>query len=560
MARRAGVMVPRWTGRCLSAGRPVLAMLVALAAMVRPATASGFEISCPACQTGVRPPFPSACATLRSDRPDELLDAWRDTEHFRVHYATIGEHALPLWPDPVLLDSVSAACETAWAAFHDRLGIGLPRLDGARGGGWNLVDCYILSTPGSDGTAAVDDPDTTLPGRCPNSWAGFFRISKYALDRSRIRALVAHEYCHVVQYGIRVFGWGDESLAVWGEQQVRPGPYSQFLQASCWFRTPYLGLHSGDAQFCRMYGVFPWWLYLEETLGKSFVPDLFSRMCAGDDGAFDRVLSEAIKARGITLDSAQVGFSIWNAFTGSRDDGRHYELGRFLPDIGTQGEHQEFPVDWVLMPAPLIPRSGGSNYIRFLGPGARDSLLIELRDLPLEVHPPRVSFVVIRVSGESEVTTLRPIEGSAHFAVAGWGACREVTMIVTEESSMDPSQSYRYCARESGRAETTMILRCVPNPVHGEALFQVRPAPLHPGGTLAIFDLTGRLVSSLAVPVRLGVDPGEPAARPVLGAGALGRIGWDGRRRDGRLVPSGMYFARLDLTEGAVTTRFLVWR
>ena len=74
-------------------------------------------------------------------------------------------------------------------------------------------------------------------------------------------------------------------------------------------------------------------------------------------------------------------------------------------------------------------------------------------------------------------------------------------------------------------------------------VWQVGAAPSGSAGTLALYDLGGRCL----VRTRLGDEPG-------------GVWTWDGRDAQGRTVPAGMYFARLDSGSRHVETRVVLLR
>ncbi len=73
---------------------------------------------------------------------ESLCPEFRDTEHFRIHYAIDGDHAIPGWPDPAYLDDLAATLENTLNIFHETFGLPLPPSDGTLGGGEGLIDCY----------------------------------------------------------------------------------------------------------------------------------------------------------------------------------------------------------------------------------------------------------------------------------------------------------------------------------------------------------------------------------------------------------------------------------
>jgi hypothetical protein len=84
---------------------------------------------------------------------------------------------------------------------------------------------------------------------------------------------------------------------------------------------------------------------------------------------------------------------------------------------------------------------------------------------------------------------------------------------------------------------TIGTLHVTPNPFARET--EIRYSLATGGvGTIRVYDVQGRFVRSLA-------------AR----GGTAGGASWDGRDGSGRRVPAGVYFVRLDSSEGTVSTR-----
>jgi flagellar hook assembly protein FlgD len=84
--------------------------------------------------------------------------------------------------------------------------------------------------------------------------------------------------------------------------------------------------------------------------------------------------------------------------------------------------------------------------------------------------------------------------------------------------------------------------RASPNPSSGETEIHFsldRSGPVR----VSLYDVTGRLVRELEMPDPL--DPGEHALR------------WDGRNRNGRPAPAGLYFVRIESGGRVATGRLL---
>jgi hypothetical protein len=87
------------------------------------------------------------------------------------------------------------------------------------------------------------------------------------------------------------------------------------------------------------------------------------------------------------------------------------------------------------------------------------------------------------------------------------------------------------------------LLWCRPNPFQGSTTITFRTAA--GPARLSVFDLSGRLVRGLVD------DPVERGEHQVT---------WDGRADDGSVLPSGVYFQRLDVPGQSTRTRVLLLR
>ena len=88
--------------------------------------------------------------------------------------------------------------------------------------------------------------------------------------------------------------------------------------------------------------------------------------------------------------------------------------------------------------------------------------------------------------------------------------------------------------------EGTLALRAYPLPSRGPLTFESSDPS---GGRIGIFDLAGRRVRTLAVPAT---------------GGGVARVAWDRHDDDGRVVPGGVYFARLTTASERATRRLVL--
>ncbi len=91
-----------------------------------------------------------------------------------------------------------------------------------------------------------------------------------------------------------------------------------------------------------------------------------------------------------------------------------------------------------------------------------------------------------------------------------------------------------------GRPLALQVGEVTPNPFAGTAslAFEAGTSPVR----IDVFDAAGR------------------AVRAMMLEGGSGRIQWDGRDQEGRLVPSGVYFCRVSAARATVTRKFVVAR
>jgi len=88
----------------------------------------------------------------------------------------------------------------------------------------------------------------------------------------------------------------------------------------------------------------------------------------------------------------------------------------------------------------------------------------------------------------------------------------------------------------------TAIGRIYPNPASGNQTFEIAIAPGQPVSALRIYDVAGRLVATTDL---RGLSAG------------VHWIEWDGTGRNGKSLPSGMYFATIRTDAGLVTQKFV---
>lgn len=475
-----------------------------------------------------RPAFARKAAP--ASRPGDIYcDAYLDSERFRIHYATSGEHAVPGLPDLTVVQNLADYLEYAYDVEAQVLGV--PYGDGGLGGGMDLIDCYVYYP--DDGIFGRAYATPWVADACPNSTSGFMEIVpdfEYYEPESQHRLTSSHELFHLVQYAVdfRESSWMDESTARRTEGLVWPS-YEMMRGIGTWFLNPQLGIW--DESSIRKYSPH-YWHFLEATLGDDIMSAVWLRCCDTD---WRSAIYAEIAARGSDFDTQLVQFSIWNAITGKRDDGLHYPLGSTYPSIWPQGRHDP-PILADSLRDTQMPAETGSNYFRFYGPATENTLRLTYDGEP-EIAPyRRVSFVASRGASHVEWTLAPDGDGDVVTEIPDWGLYDEVTMIVTSLPGADTAQEfelYTYSAEEIAAEAADLyaggLRSAFPNPLVGST--EIRFEISEPSATrIDVCDIAGRHIRQL-------VD------RPLYAGEHY--VLWDGRDRGGVRVADGVYFVRL---------------
>jgi hypothetical protein len=489
----------------------------------------------------------ATAASLLEDRPEEMLcDAWSDTEHFRIHFATTGVNMVYGWPFTRYVDSLSVDLERVFARCAGELHWPSVVTDGERGGGFDQIDCYLLDI--SDQARGMATKEEAGSVECPHAAAGYITVLNTfgTPDFARELAFVAaHEYFHLIQFGAGASGvWFMESSATWAESVIWPRTFDYTWSMPLWFQVPYLTLwNPGSTRLA--YGAPHFWIFLQTVTDSAFVPSLLGRLCR--DFWMDALKSE-LAMRGTDLDQVLPRFALWNNATGDWDDGAHYRDGGRYPNITCQKINQVYPVRDDSLPEYKAAREAGSSYIRFLGPGTRDTLHLEYEGDSALAGRRRVC-VAAQVHGtpQREWVLTPDAAGRAALSVPGWSALDQVTMIVVNLEGARDRGGVRFSAWEVGAAAPEGIgpLLTYPTPSRGEVHVVWETLTLRGPIQVEIFDVAGRSVSWREVG-RL------PRGRY--------RFDWDGRALDGGAVPSGVYFVRVHSGGSERTARFVLVR
>jgi hypothetical protein len=494
------------------------------------------------------PGLPQAMADeIRGLRARPSCQTYVDTDHFRIHYNTTGTAKILNWPDTTYRDAVMAAAEHTWGREVDTLGFRAPPPDGSDGdggGGDDRYDIYVINLgPGLYGytspsythhTGGYPTNAATSYVVIDNDYLGF----GYADPTDPMKVTVAHEFNHGCQmaHDYTESTWYMECTAVWCEEQVYDSinDYTQYLAS-------YLSSLYQSIDYCvdnmRWYGSVVWNLFLSEYYDPSVVVDNWYQM-ESSSPTLD-MMNIALINNGTSLEEAYKEFAVWCWFTGSRNDGTHFEEASSWPTTTIMRGHNSYPI-LISGPTPgWEPDRYGCNYVQFNNVvGDEDGLLVSY-DGPQLLSVANAAFLNYKTTtGQYHEYGEIPLNpwGVGDLTVEGWDGMQFVGLVIVNCDGGTNNMTYSYDAQpvETGTHETYAfgLKNASPNPfVETTSIAYSVPTG---GGfvEITIYDVKGRVVRNL---VSDRMEEG------------VGHAMWDGLDDTGRHVASGVYFARLNI-------------
>lgn len=487
---------------------------------------------------------------IRGLRARPTNTAYYDTEHFRIHYDTSGTKKILGWPDTSYLDAIAAAAENCWATEVDSWGFRPPPSDGGDpdgGDGGPLYDIYVQDCSGYYGYC---QGVYTQPGAPTNDCSSYVVIDNdyagfgYPDPTDPMKVTVAHEFNHACQMahdyteGI----WYMECTAVWAEDRVYDSINDYVYYLPYFYNSLYQSLEWEDGTGLRVYGSAAWNIFLGEHVSQDVIPDIWYE-CENPVSTYT-AMQYAMTAHGTSLEDEFNEFAIWNWFTGSRDDGMHYEEGSTWPLATLTATYSSYPIVDGAPYSNYLPDHMGANYIKFTNPGEDYVSLLVGYDGPMLDTKPNRAYLNWKTStpvgsGEYGEIPLNPW-GVGSLTVDEWHTYSNLTLVVTNPNTSGDDMSYTYDVEQVNAGvppegdEVFAMSDASPNPFRsGTSLSYNVPSG---GGrvTMSVYDVRGRLVRSL-------LDEELPAGAAVAH--------WDGLDSTGRPVASGIYFVRLDVDD-----------
>lgn len=404
------------------------------------------------------------------ERP--TLEHTYDTPHFKIHYDTQGDNAVP---NEDWVESCAKVLEHVWDMEVNVLGYKAPPNDSLHplpinNGGDSKYDIYLLSLDQQIlGYTAWD----SILWANPASWTSYIVLDNdyddYGSRHTQLEWLqvtFAHEFFHAVQMGYDPFEHDPESgysywmemSATWMEDMVYDDVNDYLGYLSAFFDFPWLSLKTFRSEKdVHPYGSCVWPIYLSEKFGRDIIKDIWEKCgeVAGDnviepssDGksATDKVL----EARGSNFDDAFREFTVWNYFTADRarpntfySEGDQFYIFGIPVKVKVDTVHIKYPVN--VTSIPHHPENLGSNYVVFVP------------DTTLREGGIRIDFM--GHSGEYEVSAvgynwaylapfdttflLNPVTQTGTGKVYNWNKYTEIIMIPAV-ITRSPNYSYVY--------------------------------------------------------------------------------------------------------------------
>jgi len=472
-----------------------------------------------------------------------------ETTHFRIHYDTSGTHAIL---STAYRDAIATHAENVWNEEIVTMGFRSPPPDGSDpdgGGGNDLYDIYVqelgaglygycqptyyYSGGGYPANAATSY--IVIDNNYPYSQFG------YPDPVDPMKITVAHEFNHGVQgaHDVNEPTWYKECTSTWIEDVVYDGVNDYRNYLPYFMNNTYQSLNYNPSGGLRWYGVCAWNFYLYENYGYQIIVDNWYAL-EGSSNTFG-LMDIVLGTYGSSMEEAYLDFAIWCWFCGTaRDDGNHFEEGRYWDDISIMRGHNSYPTV-IGVPTPgWEPDNYGCNYVVFNNTGGGyDGLLVEY-DGPQPASTGNAAFLnydsATGPTGEYGEIPLNGF-GIGDLTVEGWDGMSQVGLVIANTDASADNMSYSYTASQVetgiGEGNSVVALKAAsPNPF-AETTSIAYSVPT--GGGLVdivVYDVNGREVRTLV--------------HENKGGGA-GTVVWDGLDNTGERVASGVYFAKLDV-------------
>ncbi len=297
-----------------------------------------------------------------------------DTAHFKIHWTDTGTDST----DTTYVDSLASFAEYSWEEEVDTLAWDEPPPDGA--GGDDKYDIYVKDNGGAGWAGYCQ---TEAPGPDPDQEdATSFIVMENSLTNNQLKTTTAHEFNHACQFSYsyaELTSWY-ENTAVWMEDVV----YDD-INGYYWFlgsgqenplTRPEWSITYFSSGSTYPYGACIWPKYMDQRNSDPDLPRKIWDLNGTHWGTYtvqdiDSVLTQDY---GSSFEEALKEYSVWRYFTGSNDDGNHYEEGASWTDpyVAAEHTHSSYPASGDEGARP--PDYYGTNFIELDTTGEQGGL------------------------------------------------------------------------------------------------------------------------------------------------------------------------------------------
>ncbi|RKY86987.1 hypothetical protein DRQ09_05210 [candidate division KSB1 bacterium] len=259
--------------------------------------------------------------------------------HFKIHYDTFGNNAIPLIDENnnKIYDYIEVAAEAfekAFSFYTDTLGYNPPPSDNGIDG--NEYDVYIENL--GYGCYGETYPEDVVPGTSEKSYYSYIKIHNnfnrghYTKGYNGLRVTAAHELHHAIQLGYvqRYQDWYFyEITSTWFEDVVYDeiNDYYQYLPSLFDNLDRPFNTYNGKHE----YGMSIWLHFLAKRFDINITREIWEKMSSEES---IEAMDDALNDRGSSFSEEISRFSLWNYYTGSRADTiNFYEEGKFYPEV-----------------------------------------------------------------------------------------------------------------------------------------------------------------------------------------------------------------------------------
>jgi hypothetical protein len=533
----------------------------------------------------------------------------RDTPHFRIHYVTEGDSAVP---NEDWVNTCSQVLEHVWDTEIGHLGYNPPPSDSIYpdtidNGGDGRYDVYLVDL--SSLYLGYTDPEyfISLPSGSATSYIVLDNdYVNYISIHSKIEWLevtFAHEFFHAIQMGYDETEpqYWMEMSAVWMEDMVYDdindyrGYLSSFFNHPDWsLKTFTNDPNAPRDELCHAYGSCVWPIYLSERkypskpegFDTTIIRDIWEK-CAEVPGnnVIDPPSSDgksatdkALEARGSNFDEAFREFTVWNYFTANRAIPQlFYSEGDQFSYLGTpimvrvDAVHTAYPVS--VTSIPYHPQNLGSNYVVFVpDPGLKEGgIKMDFVGRSGEYEVSAVGYNPGHLEPFDTPFLINPGYQTGTGKVCDWNLYTEVIMIpavitrtpnysfIYEYSAdYDSSYSAKYDSSCSGfLPEKDEILQNFPNPFviekESDRAYFPFVLSLPSRVRIDILTLSGERIKTISPKNDPKLEIGEYLANNLA-------MVWDGKNEKGEYVASGIYLYRFRTDRTTVIKKMAVIR